>query len=95
MVQWAKCVTQQSQTCWEIESNTQNDEITASKLNVRTVTVSHQSDCNQCCLKLTRCSATADGLRGRAMTVKILSTVETSCTTNPQQIEVLESEGYS
>ena len=29
------------------------------------------------------------------MSVKILSTVETSCTTNPQQIEVLESEGYS
>ena len=30
-----------------------------------------------------------------AMSVKILSTVETSCTTNPQHIEIMESEGYS
>ena len=29
------------------------------------------------------------------MSVRILSTVETSCTTNPQQIEVMELEGYS
>ena len=29
------------------------------------------------------------------MPVKILSTVETRCTTNPQQIEVMELEGYS
>ena len=41
-----------------------------------------------------RSSATADGPRD-AHSVKILSTVETSCTTNPQQIEVLELEGYS
>jgi len=31
----------------------------------------------------------------RDMSVKILSTVETSCTTNPQHIEVMELEGYS
>jgi len=32
----------------------------------------------------------------RALSVKILSiTVETSCTTNPQQIKVMELEGYS
>jgi len=30
-----------------------------------------------------------------ATSVKILSTVETSCTTNPQQIAVMELEGYS
>jgi len=30
-----------------------------------------------------------------AMSVKILSTVETSCTTQPQQIELFELEGYS
>ena len=29
------------------------------------------------------------------MSVKILSTVETRCTTNPQQIELIELEGYS
>ena len=29
------------------------------------------------------------------MSVRILSTVETSCTTNPQQIAVMELEGYS
>jgi len=31
----------------------------------------------------------------RFMSVKILSTVETSCITNPQQIAVMELEGYS
>ena len=31
----------------------------------------------------------------RAMSVKILSTVETSCKTNPQLIEVMELKGYS
>jgi len=31
----------------------------------------------------------------RAMSVKILSTVETSCTTNAQQIKIMELEGYS
>jgi len=30
-----------------------------------------------------------------AMSVKILSTVETSCVTKPQQIAVVELEGYS
>jgi len=30
----------------------------------------------------------------RGMSVKILSTVETSSTTNPQRIEVMELEGY-
>jgi len=30
-----------------------------------------------------------------ATSVKILSTLETSCTTNPQQIAVMELEGYS
>jgi len=31
----------------------------------------------------------------RAMSVKILSTVEKSCTTNPQQIKAMELESYS
>ena len=31
----------------------------------------------------------------RAVSVKILSTVETSCTTNPQQLAVIKLEGYS
>ena len=39
----------------------------------------------------TRSSATADAL----CQCKILSTVETICITNPQQIEVTELEGYS
>jgi len=43
---------------------------------------------------LTRSCATADGPRD-ALSVKILSTAETSCTTNPQKIEVMELEGYS
>jgi len=34
-------------------------------------------------------------LRRRAESVNNLSTVETSCTTNPQQIAVMELEGYS
>ena len=39
-------------------------------------------------------SITADGPRD-ALSVKILSITETSCTTNPQQIAVIELEGYS
>ena len=31
----------------------------------------------------------------RTISVKILSSVETSCTANPQQIKVMELEGYS
>jgi len=38
-------------------------------------------------------SATADYRKVRP--VKIVSTAETSCTTNPQQIAVTELEGYS
>jgi len=50
-------------------------------------------------VEFTRSSATADGPRD-APSVKIFSTaactsVETSCTTNPEQVEVLELEGYS
>jgi len=30
-----------------------------------------------------------------AVSVKVLSTVDTSCTTGPQQIAVMELEGYS
>jgi len=41
-----------------------------------------------------RSYATADGPRD-TLSVKILSTVETSCTTNPQQIEVIDSKNYS
>ena len=40
----------------------------------------------------TRSSATADGSRD-ALSVKILSTVEASCTTNTQEIAVKELEG--
>jgi len=44
---------------------------------------------------ITISSADADGPRD-APSVKILSTVETSCTTNPpQQIAVIELEGYN
>jgi len=35
------------------------------------------------------------GTARRAMSVEILSTVETSCTTNQQQLAVMELEGYS
>ena len=42
----------------------------------------------------TRSSAAADGPRD-ALSVKILSTVETTCTKNPQQIAVMQLEGYS
>jgi len=43
---------------------------------------------------LTGSSATADGPHD-GLSVKILSTVETVGTTNPQQIAVMELEGYS
>jgi len=39
-------------------------------------------------------STIADGPRD-ALSVKILSTVRTSCTANPQQLEVVELEGYN
>ena len=42
-------------------------------------------------LSLHRCNR----LNQDAISVKILSTVETSCTTNPQHITVMELEGYS
>jgi len=44
--------------------------------------------------KTTRSSATVDGPRD-ALSFKILSTVDTSCTTNPQEVAVIELEGYS
>jgi len=42
----------------------------------------------------TRSSAASDGPRD-ALSVNILSTVETSCTTNAQRLAVMELEGYS
>ena len=35
------------------------------------------------------------GTARRAMSIEILSTVETRCTTNQQQVEVMGLEGYS